>query len=96
MPIDPDTALSVSVTLSYLLEPGWDLTLEDGGFRVTPPTSLQSATDLPNIVHVQAWKLSSGLAYWNFASIQQTSDGGFKLETRMKSGVGYYVIFALK
>jgi hypothetical protein len=96
MKIDSDTALGVSITLSYILESGWQHTLDGGGFIVTPPLALQTHPDLSNLLHTQAWKISSGLAYWHFASLRETADGGFRLDTKMKSGAGYYVIFAPK
>jgi hypothetical protein len=94
MTINQETALGVSITLGNLLEPGWSHSLDSGGFVVTPPLSLQNTPDLPNILHTQAWKISSGLAYWHFASLRETTTGGFRLDTKMKSGAGYYIIFA--
>jgi hypothetical protein len=96
MTIEPDTALGVSIMLTQLLDPGWQHKLENGGFTVTPPASLQNSPSLRNIVHTQAWKISSGLAYWHFSSLTETADGGFRLDTRMESGAGYFINFVLK
>jgi hypothetical protein len=97
MPMEASVAQGVAVELDYLLnEAGrgvWKFVEEPDGFRIIPPPGLAAQTDFTDLLDEFVWKISRFVAYSNYMSVELQTNGNYVLNSHMKSGNGYVIVF---
>ena len=88
----PDTEQGILVELNYLLAADWNLTLEAGIFRVSPPLGSHATPEFARMLTDEAWRIARFVAYSFFASITKRPEGSYHIVSCSEDGIGFQIV----
>jgi hypothetical protein len=72
--------------------PEWQISEEDFGIVVTPPSRTANQKELQSLARTEAWRLARKLGFSKFTSIEKTKEGGHLVYSKDESGKWFQIL----